>query len=171
MKTTKAVSTDAIASARRDGGIKPTVTIKSYLNSKAPSFAESEVAPIHLASVDGRHYYAFTKGLKPAKGGKNIKDDALEEIINSSLLIQQIKEEAGRRITAIAPAWKQQNALADLYLVGEKKDLTTDEQEDLTKAQDLLARVKDIRKRSNEIELSFLDGVAVDYLNDKAWEV
>jgi hypothetical protein len=147
------------------------MTIKSYLNSKAPSFAESEVAPIHLASVGGRHYYAFAKGLKTPKGGKNIKDDALEEILKSSLLIRQIKEEAGRRINAIAPAWKQQNALADLYLIGGRDDLNEEEQEDLTKAQDLLARVKEIRKRSDEIEASFLDGVAVDYLTDKAWEV
>ncbi|PCH98592.1 MAG: hypothetical protein COB76_06905 [Alphaproteobacteria bacterium] len=147
------------------------MTIKSYLNSKAPSFAESEVAPIHLASVDDRHYYAFAKGLKPSKGGKNIKDDALEEILKFSLLIRQIKEEAGRRITAIAPTWKQQNALTDLYLISGRDDLNEVEQEDLTKAQDLLAQIKEIRKRSDEIEASFLDGVAVDYLNDKAWEV
>jgi hypothetical protein len=56
-------------------------------------------------------------------------------------------------------------------LLSGRNDLNKDEQEDLTKAQDLLARVKEIRKRSDEIEASFLDGVAVDYLTDKAWEV
>jgi hypothetical protein len=146
------------------------MTIKSYINSKALSFAESEVAPIHLGSLNDRHYYAFAKGIKPAKGNKNVEDRELEDVIKSSLLIQQIKEEAGRRINAVAPAWKQQNALADLYLLGDRDDLNEEEKKDLIEAQDLLARVKEIRKRSDEIENSFLDGVALDYLNDKAWE-
>ena len=85
-------------------------------------------------------------------------------------LIRQIKEEAGRRITDIAPVWKQQNALADLYLLGDRTDLTDAERETLTKAQDLLAQVQVLRERSNAIEASFLNGVAVDYLTDKAWE-
>ena len=33
--------------------------IRSYVSDKAISFAESTVAPIHLAEIDGRHYYAF----------------------------------------------------------------------------------------------------------------
>ena len=66
--------------------------------------------------------------------------------------------------------WKQQNALADLYLLGDRTDLTEVEQETLTKAQDLLAQVQVLRERSNAIEASFLSGVAVDYLTDKAWE-
>lgn len=144
--------------------------IRSYLISKAPSFAESEVAPIHLGDLNGRHYYAFAKGVKPVKGSKNVEDSELEDVIKSSLLIQQIKEEAGRRINAVAPAWKQQNALADLYLLDGRDDLSDDEKQDLIEAQDLLARVKEIRKRSDEIENSFIDGVALDYLNDKAWE-
>ena len=90
--------------------------IRSYLISKAPSFAESEVAPIHLGDLNGRHYYAFAKGVKPVKGSKNVEDSELEDVIKSSLLIQQIKEEAARRILLLAPQWKQQNALIDIYL-------------------------------------------------------
>jgi len=48
--------------------------------------------------------------------------------------------------------------------------LTDAEQETLTKAQDLLAQVQVLRQRSNAIEASFLNGVAVDYLSDNAWE-
>jgi len=146
------------------------MTIKSYLHSKAPRFAESEVAPIHLADTNERHYYVFADKVKPPKGGKNVSDEELQDILSHSLLIRQIKEEAGRRITKIAPVWKQQNALADLYLLGDRTDLTEAEQETLIKAQDLLAQVQVLRERSNAIEASFLDGVAVDYLTDKAWE-
>lgn len=146
------------------------MTIKSYLNSKAPHFAESEVAPIHLADTNERHYYVFADKVKPPKGGKNVSDEELQEILLDSLLIRQIKEEAGRRITKIAPVWKQQNALADLYLLGGRTDLSAEEDERLTKAQDLLTQVQVLRQRSNEIEASFLDGVAVDYLTDQAWE-
>ena len=144
--------------------------IKSYLHSKAPRFAESEIAPIHLADTNERHYYVFADKVKPPKGGKNVSDEELQEILLDSLLIRQIKEEAGRRITKIAPVWKQQNALADLYLLGGRTDLSAEEDERLTKAQDLLTQVQVLRQRSNEIEASFLDGVAVDYLTDQAWE-
>ncbi|MAZ75896.1 MAG: hypothetical protein CMH31_01180 [Micavibrio sp.] len=146
------------------------MTIKSYLHSKAPRFAESKIAPIHLADTNGRHYYAFADKVKPPKGGKNVSDEELQKIIPDSLLIRQIKEEAGRRITKIAPVWKQQNALADLYLLGGHTDLSGEEDERLTKAQDLLTQVQVLRQRSNEIESSFLDGMAVDYLTDQAWE-
>ena len=146
------------------------MTIKSYLHSKAPRFAESKVAPIHLADINGRYYYAFIDGAKPPKGGKSVSDEELQKILPDSLLIRQVKEEAGRRITKIAPVWKQQNALADLYLLGGRTDLSAEEDQRLTKAQDLLTQVQVLRQRSNEIEASFLDGVAVDYLTDKAWE-
>ncbi len=147
------------------------MSIKSYLFGKAPRFAEGKIVPIHLADINGRHYYAFAKELKAPAGGKAVKSKEHAEIISASQIIKQIKEEAGRRITKIAPSWKQQNALADLYLLGGRKDLKTEEQESLNKAHDLLARVQKIRLLSNQIEASFLDGVAVDYLTDKAWEV
>jgi len=146
------------------------MTIKSYLHSKAPRFAGSEIAPIHLANTNERHYYVFANKVKPPKGGKNVSDEELRDILSHSLLIRQIKEEAGRRITKIAPVWKQQNALADLYILGGRTDLSAEEDERLTKAQDLLTQVQVLRQRSNEIEASFLNGVAVDYLTDQAWE-
>ena len=144
--------------------------IKSYLISKAPSFAESEVAPIHLGDLDDRHYYAFAKGVKPAKGSKNVEDSELEDVIKSSLLIQQIKEEAARRILLLAPQWKQQNALIDIYLFGKLERLDEQQQARLQEAEALLQSIQDIRQRSDEIEASFLKGVAVEYLTDQAWE-
>lgn len=146
------------------------MNLKSYLQTRAPVFTESEIAPIHLADLDGRHYYAFAEDVTPPLGGKAVNDEKLDDVIANSQLIRQIKEEAGRRITDIAPVWKQQNALADLYLLGDRIDLTDAEQETLTKAQDLLTQVQVLRERSNAIEASFLNGVAVDYLTDKAWE-
>lgn len=147
------------------------MAIKSYKHGKTKQFDESETAPIHLADHDGHHYYIWDKDNKPPKGGKNVNDEELKKILKSSLLFRQIKEKSGQHINTVAPIWKQLNALSDLLLLSGRNDLNKDEQEDLTKAQDLLARVKEIRKRSDEIEASFLDGVAVDYLTDKAWEV
>ena len=146
------------------------MNLKSYLHDRAPSFAESEAAPIHLADLNGRHYYAFAGDVTPPAGGKAVSEDELADVLSNSQLIRQIKEEAGRRITKIAPVWKQQNALADLYLLGGRSDLTEDEQETLTKSQSLLTEISQSRSRSNSIEASFLDGVAVDYITDIAWE-
>ena len=146
------------------------MNLKSYLQTRAPNFAESEIAPIHLADVNGRHYYAFAEDVTPPSGGKAVNESELDDILSNSQIIRQIKEEAGRRITETAPVWKQQNALTDLYLLGGRTDLSGEEDERLTKSQDLLTQVQVLRQRSNEIESSFLDGVAVDYLTDQAWE-
>ncbi len=144
--------------------------LKSYLHDRAPHFDESEIAPIHLADLNGRHYYAFAEDITPPSGGKTVSDEELDDVLSNSQLIRQIKEEAGRRITQIAPVWKQQNALADLYLLGGRSDLTDDEQATLTKAQALLTEISRLRSRSDAIEASFLEGMAVDYITDKAWE-
>lgn len=146
------------------------MNLKSYLHDRAPHFDESEIAPIHLADLNGRHYYAFAEDVTPPSGGKTVSDEELADVLSNSQLIRQIKEEAGRRITKIAPVWKQQNALADLYLLGERSDLTDDEQATLTKAQALLTEISRLRSRSDAIEAAFLDGVAVDYITDIAWE-
>jgi hypothetical protein len=146
------------------------MNLKSYLQTRAPNFAESEIAPIHLADLNGRHYYAFAADVTPPSGGKAVGKDELGDVLSNSQLIRQIKEEAGRRITDIAPVWKQQNALADLYLLGGRSELTDDEQKTLTKAQALLVEISRRRSRSDAIEAAFLDGVAVDYITDKAWE-
>lgn len=146
------------------------MNLKSYLHDRAPHFDESEIAPIHLADLNGRHYYAFAEHVTPPSGGKAVSDDELADVLSNSQLIRQIKEEAGQRITKIAPVWKQQNALADLYLLGGRSDMTDDEQETLTKAQALLTEISRLRSRSDAIEAAFLDGVAVDYITDIAWE-
>ena len=86
------------------------MNLKSYLYDRAPRFDESEIAPIHLADLNGRHYYAFAEDVTPPSGGKTVSDQELKDITSNSQLIRQIKEEAGRRITKSAPVWKQQNA-------------------------------------------------------------
>lgn len=145
------------------------MTIRSYPNGKALSFAESETAPIHLAEIDGRQYYAFAEKQAYPSGGK-AADDALALISKHSQHIRQIKEEAANRILAIAPQWKQQNALADIYLLGRLETLDDQQKERLQKAESLLQRVQDIRLRSDAIEQSFLKGMFVDYDVDLAWE-
>ena len=144
--------------------------IKSYDLDTQLSFPESEIAPIHIADHNERQYYSFAKGITPPKGAKAVTDSELADVLLKSVLIRQIKEEAERRIIDIAPLWKQQNALSDIYLLGDRTDLSKAEQEQLIKAEGLIASVQLIRKRSDAIEASFLSGVAVDYLTDKGWE-
>ena len=43
------------------------------------------------------------------------------------------------------------------------------ERKRLREAEELVGRIQTIRRRSDEIEISFLNGVAVDYLTDYGW--
>ena len=146
------------------------MNVKSYGHDRAPSFTESDIAPIHLADLNGRHYYVFADEVTPPSGGKPVSDEERADVLAHGQLIRQVKEEARRRILEMAPTWKQQNALADLYLLGNRTDLTEDEQETLTNAHELLADIARLRERSDTIERSFVSGMAIDYLTDQAWE-
>lgn len=65
------------------------------------------------------------------------------------------KEEASRRIAALAPQWKQLNMIAralELERNDRKKGLAPSEQAEIDAIDAVWAQVKDIRTRSNEIE-------------------
>ena len=143
--------------------------IRSYANGKAVRFAESEIAPIHLAEIDGRNYYAFAEKQDIPSGGK-IADEDIELIYKHSQIIRQVKEEASRRILNFAPQWKQQNALVDIYLLGKLEKLDEKQEKRLQKAEQLLLKIQNIRQRSDEIEASLIDGIFVDYFTAQAWE-
>ena len=89
--------------------------IQSYKKDKILQFAENEIAPIHLADGEEKQYYIFADGEALPSGGKEVTEEELPTIFQNSQLMRQIKEEANRRILSIAPLWKQQNALADIY--------------------------------------------------------
>ena len=57
-----------------------------------------------------------------------LKHDELIDVIQHSLVLQEVKREAKRRIEVVAPLWKQCNALADLVQLQNKKELSDDEQ-------------------------------------------
>lgn len=143
--------------------------IRSYANGKAVRFAESETAPIHLAEIDGRNYYAFAEKQDIPSGGK-IADEDIELIYKHSQIIRQVKDEASRRILNFAPQWKQQNALVDIYLLGKLEKLDEKQQKRLQKAEHLLLKIQNIRQRSDAIESSLINGVFVDYFTEQAWE-
>lgn len=143
--------------------------IRSYANGKVVRFAESELAPIHLAEIDGRNYYAFAEKQEIPSGGK-IADEDIELIYKHSQIIRQVKEEASRRILNFAPQWKQQNALVDIYLLGKLEKLDEKQQKRLQKAEQLLLKIQSIRQRSDAIESSLVNGVFVDYFTEQAWE-
>ena len=144
--------------------------IQSYRVGKKLQFTENEIAPIHLADGETTQYYAFADGEEIPLGGKAVMEEELLEILQHSQLMRQIKEEANRRILKLAPLWKQLNALTDIYLLRQQEALDEDQRKRLQEAEELLERVQAIRLRSDEIEASFLNGVAIDYLTDRVWE-
>ena len=144
--------------------------IQAYKVGKKLQFAENEIAPIHLADGEEKQYYIFADGEALPPGGKEVTEEELPTIFQNSQLIRQIKEEANRRILAMAPLWKQQNALADIYLLRQQKALDEEQRKRLQDAERLLECIQAIRLRSNAIEASFLNGVAVDYLTDRGWD-
>ena len=144
--------------------------IQSYNKDKNLQFEENEIAPIHLADGETTQYYAFADGENIPPGGKEVTEEELPTIFQHSQLIRQIKEEAHRRILSIAPLWKQQNALADIYLFRQREALDEEQRKRLQDAEHLLECIQAIRLRSDEIEASFLNGVAVDYLTDRGWD-
>ena len=144
--------------------------IRSYANGKAVRFAESELAPIHLAEIDGRNYYAFAEKQDIPSGGK-IADEDIELIYKHSQIIRQVKDEANRRILNFAPQWKQQNALVDIYLLSKLEKLDEKQQKRLQKAEQILLKIQNIRQRSDAIESSLINGVFVDYFTEQAWEI
>ena len=144
--------------------------IRSYANGKAIRFAESETAPIHLAEIDGRNYYAFAEKQDIPSGGK-VADEDIDLIYKHSQIIRQVKDEASWRILNFAPQWKQQNALVDIYLLGKLEKLDEKQEKRLQKAEQLLLKIQNIRQRSDAIESSLINGVFVDYFTEQAWEV
>ena len=144
--------------------------IRSYANGKAVRFAESEIAPIHLAEIDGRNYYAFAEKQDIPSGGK-VADEDIDLIYKHSQIIRQVKEEASRRILNFAPQWKQQNALVDIYLLGKLEKMDEKQEKRLQKAEQLLLKIQSIRQRSDAIESSLINGLFVDYFTEQAWEI
>lgn len=147
------------------------MTIQSYKAGKRLRFSESNIAPIHLADGETTQYYSFADGEELPSGGKTVKQEELPDILQNSQLIRQIKEEANRRILSLAPLWRQQNALADIYLLRQQETLDEEQQKRLQDAERLLECIQAIRLRSDAIEASFLNGVAVDYLTDRGWKI
>ncbi len=145
--------------------------LKSFPTIHPPLFKESSRAPIHLAEYNGNHYYAFFDDVKPPRGGKAVSDEEQQQVIANSLLFRQVKDEARRRIEAIAPPWKQRNALMDWVLLIDKKELTDAEEAALNKAAGLFGRIQRLRDISNDIEVLLLNGINVNYLTDEVWEV
>ena len=145
--------------------------IKSYLFNKELNFTDMSVLPIHVGNMDGRYYFSFAENVDPPSGGKSVSADELAELKSTSMIFRQIKQKAEERIIAIAPLWRQQNTLADLYILGQKDNLSSEEQEKFDRATELLETIQAIRNRSNEIEYSLLNGIAVDYQTDPAWEI
>lgn len=144
--------------------------IKSFKpRKKGYKFAESEMPPIHLGFIKGRDYYSFPDGMDVPTGGKDVSNQQMKKVLSGSPLLRDIKAEAQKRIEDVAPIRKQQSALIDMFMYGNKADLTNKQQKKLEKAQAIFEKVVEIRDRSDEIEDSFLNGVTIDFTTDQAW--
>lgn len=80
-----------------------------------------------------------------------------------------IKAEASRRILAIAPEWRQRNALARALQLQERlnagETLTPDQEAERQALHALWASINAIRARSDELEQTLPD----DYMDDARW--
>lgn len=80
-----------------------------------------------------------------------------------------IKDEAARRILALAPEWRQRNAIARGLELLEKRDagtpLTADEEAERAAIQSMWDAIKAIRERSDDLERTLPN----DYQNDAHW--
>ena len=83
----------------------------------------------------------------------------------------QIKAEAGRRIIAICPEWKQRNHIAtDLTytkIIQDGGTLTTEQESDRTSIEAVWESIQSIRTKSDEIEA--MSPIPTDYTDDSYW--
>ena len=147
------------------------LNIRSYLQDRPHHFSEAEQTPVHLASVNNRHYYAFALDITPLGGGRHVTEEELEVVKANSLLLKALKVEATRRIEQVMPIWKQCNSLLDLI---ELNNVTEGQKEKRSEkhimAEEGFNRTKAIRRQVNHIEQALLSGIKVDYLTDIAWQ-
>lgn len=147
------------------------MTLKSYAFTKELNFTDMEVMPVHLGNINDRYYFSFANNVTPPSGGKNVSQEEISDLRENGVLFKQIKQKAEDRILSVAPLWRQQNALVDLYILGQKETLTAEEQQKSDQAKELIEIIQAIRGRSNEIENSLLNGTPIDHLSDHAWDL
>lgn len=88
---------------------------------------------------------------------QEISDRESDEITSTRTHhLKAVKEEAGRRILAIAPDWKQRNYIARSldFLRKRENNLTQSELEELNVMDQFWSLVKSIRLTSNQLESS-----------------
>ncbi len=85
--------------------------------------------------------------------------------------VEEVKEEARRRILALAPDWKQVNLTARAIELQEIRRVhgtwTDAEQEELSVILGVWSQIKAIRTRSDEIEA--MDPIPIDFRNSSYW--
>ena len=85
--------------------------------------------------------------------------------------VNQIKAEAGKRIVAICPEWKQRNYIAtDLTytkIIQDGGTLTTEQESDRAEIESVWESIQSIRTKSDEIEA--MSPIPADYTDDSYW--
>lgn len=84
--------------------------------------------------------------------------------------VEDVKEEAYKRIVAILPEWKQRNLTAraaELAAILAERSWTNEERAEWGDGQAIWDQIKAIRAASNEIEA--MDPIPVDFREDRYW--
>jgi hypothetical protein len=85
--------------------------------------------------------------------------------------VNQIKAEAGKRIVAICPEWKQRNYIAtDLTytkIIQDGGTLTTEQESDRAEIESVWESIQSIRTKSDEIEA--MTPIPADFKDDSYW--
>jgi len=84
-------------------------------------------------------------------------------------MVEGVKQEASKRILAIAPDYKQRNMLArsaELLRIGEA-NLTQEQRDEVLAIESVWQTIQMIRVRSDAIEA--MDPIPPDYTDDKYW--
>lgn len=105
----------------------------------------------------------------PAKWDEFRSSKSVAPLIRAKRL-EGVKAEAGRRILAIAPEWKQRNLIARTVEIMEVGKTARDAKHkaELAAARKVWTDINAIREASNRIEA--MDEIPVDFTANKYWE-
>lgn len=139
--------------------------------------AEYDVYPVSIA--DAPPYDRDTERLVQAEptlvGGRWVRGWTVVPLTADELaqrraaMVEGVKQEAGRRILAIAPEWKQRNMLArsaQFLRIGEA-NLTQEQRDEVLAIELIWETIQMIRAKSDLIEA--MDPIPPDYTDDKYW--
>ncbi|MBF0453622.1 MAG: hypothetical protein HQL72_02255 [Magnetococcales bacterium] len=122
-----------------------------------------EVTPTNTQNRNGQSINVQTDRVVVTELVRDMTAEEISSLENSK--ITAIKGEAGRRITARFPDWKQRNLIArglELTRIGDA-NLTPEQSAEFQEIQSAWAWVESVRTKSGELEKSLPDDFTADH--------